>query len=129
MWVSAMEPTAQLLAAPFRPQPDGLVAAACPASGRVAGTLKGARFDTEASFRIEHGRCVGELAGAEPLRAFFANAYAWPGQRLRIVSLASDGSLSRAALATPYGLYDLRATGARRWSAAFNAEATLELAL
>lgn len=130
-WVSAMEPTTQVLAAPFRPQPDGLVAAGCPASGRLAGTLKGARFDAEASFRIEHGRCVGELVATEiePLRAFFASAYAWPGQRLRIVSLAADGSLSRAALATPYGLYDLRATGAGRWSVTFNPDATLELAL
>ena len=129
MWVSAMEPTAQLLTAPFRPQPDGLVAAACPASGRLSGTLKSERFHVPASFRIEHGRCVGELIADEPLRTFFASAYQWPGQRLRVVSLVADGSLSRAALATPFGLYELRATGAQRWSATLNAETTLELAL
>lgn len=129
LWVSSMEPTTQLLAAPFRPRPAGLVMADCPASGRMAGALKNVRFDLEATFRLERGRCVGELAASAPLREYFAKATAWPSRSLRIVALTSDGTLSRAALATPFGLYELRALAAGRWSATLSAGATLELAM
>ena len=127
MWVSAIESTAQLLAAPFRAPPAGLVAAACPAGARLTGTLKGERFELAATFRLEHGRCVGDVVAPAPLRNFFASAYAWPGHRLRIVALADDGTLSRAALATPYGLYDLRAVRDGEWTASLNATSTLTL--
>lgn len=127
MWVSSIESTAQLLAAPFRSPPVGLVRAACPTATHLTGVLKGERFGIDVAFRREQGRCVGELIAPAPVRAFFASASAWADHRLRIVALANDGTLSRAALVTPYGLYDLRATGARRWSVTLNAEATLEL--
>ena len=127
MWVSSIESTAQMLAAPFRAPPPGLARADCPTATRLVGLLKGERFEVDATFRQERGRCVGELIAPPPLQAFFASASAWPDRRLRIVALADDGSLSRAALATPYGLYDLRATGARRWSATLNGGAILEL--
>lgn len=127
MWVSSIESTAQMLAAPFRAPPPGLARADCPTATRLVGLLKGERFEVDATFRQERGRCVGELIAPPPLQAFFASASAWPDRRLRIVALADDGSLARAALATPYGLYDLRATGARRWSATLNGGAILEL--
>lgn len=127
-WVSAMEPTAAMLAAPFRPSPAGLVAAACPASGRMQGILEGARFDVEATFRTEQGRCVGELVAAPAMRRFFASAYQWPAHRLQIVALTSDGTLARAALVTPFGLYDLRAHREGRWVARLDANTTFELA-
>jgi CubicO group peptidase (beta-lactamase class C family) len=126
-WVSAIEPTAQMLAAPFRAPPAGLVAAACPTEARLAGALKGERFEIAATFRLESGRCVGDFIAPPALRTFFAGAYAWPENRLRIVALTDDGTLSRAALVTPYGLYDLRATAAGRWVATLSADATLEL--
>ena len=127
LWVSSIESTAQMLAAPFRNPPVGLARAACPTATRLAGVLEGERFQVDATFRLEQGRCVGELTAPAPLRAFFASASAWPDHHLRIVALADDGTLSRAAFVTPYGLYDLRATGARSWSVALNAKATLEL--
>jgi len=127
-WVSAMESTVGMLAAPFRPQPVDLVTAACPSSGRMAATLDGVRFDVMATFRIERDRCIGELIAPASLLRFFANAYQWPGHRLRIIALTSDGKLSRAALVTPYGLYDLRALRQGSWAARLNANSTLELA-
>ncbi|MGO1068213.1 serine hydrolase domain-containing protein [Lysobacter sp. CA199] len=129
LWVSAMEPTAHLLAAPFRPRPPGLIAADCPASGRMTATLKAARFDLQATFRLERGRCVGELAAPAPLREYFAKASAWPSRSLRIVAMTSDGTLSRAALATPFGLYELRAVATQQWSVTLNGGAALELAI
>lgn len=127
-WVSAMEPTASLLAAPFRAAPAGLVAAECPASGRMTGTFKDKHFDIEATFYREDGRCVGEFVAPAPLRTFFAAAYQWPGQRLRIIALANDGALARAALVTPFGLYDLRAQHDGTWATEFNASSILTLA-
>ena len=41
--------------------------------------------------------------------------------------LADDGTLSRAALATPYGLYDLRAVRDGEWTVSLNATSTLTL--
>ncbi|MEH6415881.1 serine hydrolase domain-containing protein [Pseudomonas sp. CGJS7] len=127
LWVSSMESTAAVLAAPFRPQPAGLIAAACPASGSLAGTLKQVRFDAQATFHLEQGRCVGELSATGPLRDYFAKATAWPSGRLRIVALTNDGALSRAALVTPFGLYELRSVAAGRWAAKLSGDTTLEL--
>lgn len=126
-WISTMEPTASLLAAPFRAPPAGLVAAACPAPGQMTGALAGQRFQVEVAFHSDQGRCVGELPAPAPLRTFFAKAYQWPDQRLRIIALSRDGTLSRAALVTPFGLYDLRAQPDGRWTAVLNQTTTLEL--
>lgn len=127
-WVSSIEVTAGLLAAPFRKRPEDLATADCPIEGRLAGTLGAHRFELETAFRREQGRCVGELRAPPPLAAHFAKASAWKGRTLRIVALDSEGSLSRAALVTPFGLYELRAVAAARWSATLSGGATLELA-
>lgn len=127
-WVSSIESTAQVLAAPFRAAPADLASNACPASGRLSASLKGETFEVDAGFRLEEGRCVGEIEAAEPLRVHFKSAYQWPDQRLRVIAMEEDGRLARAGLATPYGLYDLRATAPGRWSAALGSSATLELA-
>lgn len=128
-WISSIESTAQVLAAPFRPAPAGLVANACPVSGRMSASLKGETFEAVADFRLEEGRCVGEIAAAEPLRTHFKGAYPWPDQRLRVIAMEADGHLVRAGLATPYGLYELRAAGRGRWSAALGSNASLELVM
>ncbi len=128
-WISSIESTAQVLAAPFRAPPAGLVANACPASGRMSARLKGESFEVEADFRLEQGRCVGEIEAAEPLRTHFKSAFQWPDRRLRIIALTADGRLTRAGLATPHGLYDLRATQGGGWSAALGSSASLALSL
>lgn len=129
MWVSSMESTTAMLAAAFRPRPAGLHVAACPTRHRYGGTFKGARIEGEVAFRLEAGRCVGVLGTSKPLRDYFASAYAWPEHKLRIVALDADGGLSRAALVTPYGLYDLRATAAGTWTARLGMASVLELSL
>lgn len=126
-WVSSMEATAGMLAAPFRRRPGNVAAADCPVDGHLTGTLATHRFDLEASFRLEHGRCVGELRAPAPLAAHFVKASAWKGRTLRIVALDSDGTLSRAALVTPFGLYELRAIAAASWSATLSGGVTLGL--
>lgn len=112
IWVSSIETTAMVLAAPFRASPPGVSAAACPrAAVRYEGTLANDTLRGQASFRIEHGRCVGVLVPDAAWAGRFAAARAWPGRTLELLALQADGGLSRAALATPYGLYELRADG------------------
>ncbi len=129
-WVSSIESTAILLAAPFRPQPSGLQSVTCPVrSPRYSGRLGRQPVGGLATFRLEHGRCVGELVANDALDKHFATASAWPGHTLHVIALEADGSLARAALVTPFGLYDLRADGPGRWSAALAADTRLELQL
>ena len=126
-WIASMESNAEMLAAPFLPAPETLVDAPCPASGAYDGRLGDTRFRGEATFRIEQARCIGELTAPGPLADHFASAYAWPGRRLRVVSLGEDGTLARGALVTPFGLYDLRASDMHTWEVPFNAETTLRI--
>lgn len=130
MWVSSIESTAILLAAPFRPRPPGLQPVMCPIqSHRYKGHLGKEAIEDIATFRMEQGRCVGELATGGALDKHFANATAWPGRKLQVIALDADGDLARAALVTPFGLYDLRAEGPGRWSAALAGGTRLELQL
>lgn len=129
-WVSSIESTAMLLAAPFLPRPVDLKSARCPlAQRRYGGRLVEQALGGAASFRLERGRCVGELHADAALRAHFAKASVWNDQRLRVIALDAGGGLSRAALVTPFGLYELRAQGAGRYRAQLSGDRVLELRL
>ncbi|QQQ00846.1 hypothetical protein [Lysobacter enzymogenes] len=112
-----MEPTVSVLSAPFRARPAGLVSAQCPRVAHYRASFDNTPLRGAARFRLERGRCVGELNANGALHAHFAGATAWPDRRLRIVALDADGSLARAALVTPYGLYELRAYPSGTWRA------------
>lgn len=128
LWVASIEQTAMVLAAPFRPTPAKLYAAACPVTAvRYRGTLGKRRFEGKMRFRLDGGRCVGELEAGNSLAEYFDTASAWPGRRLRVIALQADGGLARAALVTPFGLYDLRASTDRAWSARLSGELVLHL--
>ena len=130
LWVSSIEQTAVMLAAPFRPRPPGLRGVRCPtAITRYRGTLGERYFEGTLAFRLEGGRCIGELSAMNSLGEYFAKASAWPDRTLRVVGLDADGGLSRAALVTPFGLYDLRARGDGGFSAMFNSSLKLDLTL
>ena len=126
-WVASMDSTAELLAAPFRPEPTGLVSAECPLGRRYAGMLEGRRIGGSMRFHLDDGRCVGVLQVHDALREHFRHAYAWPEYLLKVVALSADGGLARAALVTPYGLYDLRAVAPHRWTVRLSQSKTLEL--
>lgn len=130
-WVSVIDRTAMMLAAPHRPRPQGLVARRpCPLGAtRYRGSLGERRFEGELGFRLVDGRCIGQLGAANSLGDYFDAAEAWPTRKLQLIALDSDGQLSRAALVAPTGLYDLRAKAGGGWSARFSDELTLELLL
>jgi serine beta-lactamase-like protein LACTB, mitochondrial len=126
IWVSSIESTAMLLAAPFRAAPRGLRAVACPLDGhRYHGKFDGKEVRGKLRFVLERGRCVGELWPDAELLKMFATARAWPGKKLQIIALDNDGDLERAALVTPFGLYELRSSDAG-WKVRFVSK-TLEL--
>ncbi len=110
LWVSSIERTARTLSAPFRPVPAGLVARGCPtALTRYRGMFGDQPVEGTASFRIEDGVCIGDIAAG----GAFANWLNAPAQRdvdtVRLIGMDANGGFSRAALVTPLGAYELRA--------------------
>ncbi|MBL0916172.1 MAG: hypothetical protein IBJ13_11880, partial [Sphingopyxis sp.] len=74
-WVSRMEPTAQMIAAPFRAAPEGLVAADCPLGAqRYRGSFGEVVVEGAAHFRIEQGLCVGTVDQHPAMRGYFDTA-------------------------------------------------------
>ena len=127
-WISSIDKTTMLLAAPFRTPPTQLHARSCPIAARsYSGQLGTKAILGKLRFTLENGRCIGILEADSIIRQHFANASAWPEHRLRIVGFSTDGSLARAALATPFGLYELRATADGHLSAALTPEQILML--
>ena len=109
-WVSRMEPTAQMIAAPFRAVPAGLVSTPCPIGARrYSGTFGDAAVEGVVRFRIEQGLCVGTAAQHPAMRAYFGTAMQRTDAALTIVGLDPSGGFARAGLVNPFGIADLRA--------------------
>lgn len=109
-WVSRMEPTAQMIAAPFRAAPAGLVAAQCPlAAQRYRGSFGDVAVEGAVRFRIEAGLCVGTADQHPAMLAYFGTAMQRSDAPLTIVGLDPKGGLSRAGIVNPFGIADLRA--------------------
>jgi serine beta-lactamase-like protein LACTB, mitochondrial len=109
MWTSAIELSAELLSAPFRPPVPGLAAQACPlAATRFEAELEGAALQGSARFRRDaDGLCRGELGLPEALAKLVNRSPQPAADRLLVIGL--QGDLARAALVTPLGLADWRA--------------------
>lgn len=111
-WTSSIERTAEMLAASFGPAPSGLVAAPCPVTAaRFEGRFGDEPVSGAARFALVDGQCRGELAIAGSLAEYFGRGPQTGSDRLQIIALAADGALARAGLVTPFGIYDLRASG------------------
>lgn len=109
-WVSRMEPTAQMIAAPFRAAPAGLIAADCPLGAQhYRGTFGDVAVEGAVHFRIEAGLCIGTAEQHPAMLAYFATAMQRSDAPLAIVGLDPDGGMSRAGIVNPFGIADLRA--------------------
>lgn len=109
-WVSRIEPTAMMLAAPFRPEPGGSIRVSCPLEAqRYSGTFGDVAVAGAATFRIEGGLCTGKLEQDAALNAYFATAMQRSNAPLTIVALDPRGGLARAGIVNPFGIADLRA--------------------
>lgn len=118
LWVSSIDVTARMLAAPFLPVARDGQAIACPVSAtRYAGTWGQATIAGDVRFEIRDGICVGDLA-VPPGNAFGDMLNGQPqgdSATLKVIGVEADDGLGRGALVTPIGVYDLRSEGDGTW--------------
>lgn len=108
-WVSSIAISATVLAAPFRAVPAGLPAHECPLQAtRYVGRLGTTAIAGDARFTREDGLCIGRIVADAPLRGRFDAGPQRRTDTLTLIGIDTDGGLSRAALVTPMGAYDLR---------------------
>ncbi|OJY47469.1 MAG: hypothetical protein BGP17_09750 [Sphingomonas sp. 67-41] len=133
IWVSAIEQTAQMLAAPFLagPLPTGVSAVGCPAwvTG-YRGSYAGQEISGSASFGLRDGLCTGTIA-LEPGNPFGAWLDSFPQRNASALALigVEPKRGGRFALVTPIGVYDLRSPDGRHYSAALGGSRMLTLTL
>ena len=109
-WVSRMEPTAQMIAAPFQPAPARLTAAACPLGAqRYHGTFGDVAVEGAVRFRIDRGLCFGTAEQHAAMGSYFGTAMQRTDAPLTLIGLDPQGGLARAGLVNPFGIADLRA--------------------
>ena len=128
LWVSSIEQSAMMIAAPFRPAPSGLVASECPTgTTRYAGQFGESRVSGRVRFVMEDGVCAGEILLDKPLADYFNSFPQKDAAALRLVGLDAAGGLSRAALVTPIGIFDARALAEGSYTARFGPNRALTL--
>jgi len=128
-WTSSIESTSQMLAAPFRRKPDGLVEADCPVSvRRFSGTLGGNSVAGLVHFQKKDGICQGTLELTGGFRDYFGQGPQPVNGRIQIIGIDNEGGLSRAGFVTPYGIYDLRAAQGGRFRATLSRTRQLDIA-
>ena len=130
IWVSSIEASAMTIAAPFRAPPPSLTARACPVTAkRFAGKFNDADVSGAASFRVIDGICTGMLEAGGNFATYFNPFEQKDAGELRITGIDAAGGLSRAALAAPTGIFDLRAQADGSLTARFSATRTLTITL
>ncbi len=109
LWVSAIEQTALMLAAPFL-ETDPVAFVPCP----TAATGYEGEFGEEplvgtARAAVENGVCTVTITVENAFGAWLNSFIQKDAEELRIIGIDPDGGFRRAALVTPTGVFDLRA--------------------
>lgn len=107
-WVSSIEQTGVMLAAPFRAQPAA-PSAPCPTwATRYEGDFGGTAIAGTARFAMVEGVCRGSLDARTGAGAWFNAFPQSDSDTLPVIAITPGDGLERAALVTPSGSYDLR---------------------
>lgn len=110
-WTSAIERTAEMIAAPFRelsPHPHG-GGLPCPVGAReFHGTFQDDAVAGTARFRLEGGLCRGWLSADNALGAWLNGFPQKDADALEVIALRADGRLDRAAFVSPIGAHEAR---------------------
>lgn len=108
-WVSSIEGTAELIAAPFhQPRPQG-PGAPCPVGERAfQGTFEQKAIAGTARFRLDGGLCRGQISTDNALGTYLNGFPQKDAAALEVIALRADGRLDRAALVSPIGAYEVR---------------------
>jgi serine beta-lactamase-like protein LACTB, mitochondrial len=109
LWVSSIEQTAEMIAAPFHSIPAGLTPGQCPiGSSRYSGRFGDEKIAGSARFLLENGLCIGEISVGNAFGAFLNDFPQRDAATLKMIGFTGAGGFSRAALVTPIGVFDLR---------------------
>jgi serine beta-lactamase-like protein LACTB, mitochondrial len=128
LWVSSIEQTALVLAAPFKPR-DLAAAVPCPIQAvAYAGDYDGDPVSGVAQFALEDGVCTAVITPPEALMQWLNGFPQKDATQLRIIGIYPNGDFARAALVTPIGVYDFRAQlGGRHHIASFGGTRELSI--
>lgn len=112
LWVSSIEQSAMTIAAPFRPLDAKATPRTCPVNiKRFEGSFGDKPIAGTARFAIAGGICTGEISASNALGTWLNGFPQKDAVTLRLIGMDRAGGFSRAALVTPIGAYDLRASG------------------
>ncbi len=130
LWVSSIEQTAMMLAAPFKPA-DALPPIACPLHAvAYEGEYDSKALAGTARVTLEDGICTAEITVQNAFGEWLNGFPQKDAETLTLIGLDPAGGFSRAALITPIGVYDLRAQGdGERYLAALGATTSVSITL
>ncbi len=127
-WISSIERTAEMIAAPFRAPPTAGAGAACPVGARAfAGTFQGAPVIGTARFRLERGLCRGSISADNALGAWLNGFPQNQVAAFQVIALRADGRLDRAAFVSPIGAHEVRRGPGGALQVDFGGERRLEV--
>lgn len=129
LWVSGIEQTAIMLAAPFKPI-TSMATVPCPMqSMSYQGEYNGKSLSGTAHVTLEDNVCTVTIGVDNVFGEWLGSFPQKDAEVLKIIGLDQDGGLSRAALVTPIGVYDLRAQpGSDRHLASLGGKSTVWIA-
>lgn len=126
-WVSSIEQTAMMLAAPFKP----IVASepvVCPTQAvAYKGEYEGKTLAGTAHVVVEDGACTATLSVSNAFGDWLNSFMQKDAETIKLIGLDLDGGFSRAALVTPAGVYDLRAQPAGRHLASLSEKSAISI--
>ena len=128
LWVSAIEQTALMLAAPFKVK-DFSAATTCPTDAIVyTGEYDGKPVSGTAHATLEGGVCTAVITAPTALREWLNDFPQNDAETIKIIGIDPKGGFGRAAFVTPIGIYDLRAQdGGSRYLASFGGTRALSI--
>lgn len=126
LWVSGIEQTAIMLAAPFKPVASGATVPCPTQSVAYQGEYDGKPLSGTAHVVLEDTVCTATITVPNAFGEWLNGFPQKDAKVLKMIGLDPDGGFSRAALVTPIGVYDLRAqVGEGRYVASLGASRTV----
>ncbi|WP_330970849.1 hypothetical protein, partial [Lysobacter sp. A3-1-A15] len=109
LWVSSIEQTAIMLAAPFKPSAPGATVRCPTQSVAYRGEYNGKPLSGTANVTNGGGVCTATISMQNAFGEWFNRFLQKDAEEVKIIGLDQDGGFSRAALVLPIGVFDLRA--------------------
>ena len=127
-WTASIEQTAMMLAAPFRVAAASNPGTPCPlATTQFEGHFGNEAIRGTARFELDGRVCRGRISATNALGVWLNSFPQRDAAELQIIAVSSDGALARAALVTPVGVYDLRASAGNTHEARIGANRALSI--